>query len=386
MSKIDDSIIQETTKFQTLEYKLWRERFRRLIRFMHHTKVASDEGILYYVNPLQIMSLPLKTHFYSLPDSPEISVNDVDEYLSEIMFHSIVGDINDKTFRNAVSKGYPYSERGFAVFKDQGEINWLAMLSRCSSYKEDKMISIDTFVEDTIIGDRRFKTIAPPPGVGFDSIVSPVLGMAVYLSHIFSFIIRNPVYPITDSSYYWNLIKNKFGRLEQIEEISGFEKDKKHKISALGLTTLDIEIPNLSLKTFEEVLHIRNKLKDEISRFRFEMAKFSDFANSHFLSDDFLRECENIALFEIKPAISELERSLSLSRDNVILNTFKSIRSLKPIIPLVSTFLVGIPIQYALAITAGLIGVEAFLDYYFEKKEIRMSSGLSYLLDIKNKI
>lgn len=378
MSKIDEELIEETKKFDSLEYRLWRERFKRLRSFIEQTKVAHDEGILEYVNPRQVRSEPMITNLFSLPSVDQVTIEEVDDHIGEIIFRSIVTDLNDQKFRNLVKSDYPYSEPGFAVFKDQGEFNWLIQLSGCSHYKEDEMIFIDTFVAEN--------TIAPPPGVGFDSIVSPVLGMAVFLSHILAFCIQNPVYPVTDDLYYWKLLSHKFKRLSVNEKIRHYEEDKKLNISAIGLDVLDVELPRLALKSFEDILHIRHTSKDELIQFRLELAAFSNFSSSQIWSNDFLRECNDIAQFNVQPAINELQKSLSLSKDKVIIDAFKKLRTLSPVIPLVSTLIAGIPILYALAITAGLISVESFLDLYFERKKIRTSSGLSYILDLKKRV
>jgi hypothetical protein len=65
------------------------------------------------------------------------------------------------------------------------------MLARSSNFEEDRMINLYTPISDN--------KIIPPPGVGFDSIVSPCLGISVFLSYVLSFSLSNNVYPITDA-------------------------------------------------------------------------------------------------------------------------------------------------------------------------------------------
>ena len=92
-----------------------------------------------------------------------------------------------------------------------------------------------------------------------------------------------------------------------------------------------------------------------------------------------------MAALKVKPALRELTNSITESRYKVLLNVFKTIRSTKVAIPLVSSFLTGIPMIYGLGITAGLISVEAFLELYFNSKKIKASNGLSFLLGMKRK-
>jgi hypothetical protein len=105
MSRVDEKLIRQTEKFQTQEYVLWRERFRCLRRFIDQTKCAHDAGILIYVNPQQAMQLPNQTHFYSLPNVQEVPPLEVHDHLAEIIFHSVVADLNDASFRSIVKAG-----------------------------------------------------------------------------------------------------------------------------------------------------------------------------------------------------------------------------------------------------------------------------------------
>ena len=378
MSRIDEEVLRETERVQTQEYVLWRERFRRLRRFVEQTRTIHAANILVYVNPTQVMELPNTTHFYSLPGVRTVAVEEVEANLAEVVFHSIVADLNDTQFRSLVTKDYPYSPGGFAVFKDQGEINWLGMLSRSSNYDEDRMIHLATFVAEN--------TIAKPPGVGFDSIVSPVLGMAVLISHVLSFCIRNSVYPLTDSQFHQRLLTRKFERLADDPAMKRLQGDQRKEIAALGLEVLDLELPNLQAATFDEVLHIREKHRDQLSQFRLALAGFADFSSTQFWSSEFSRECSEIVALKVNPAIRDLRNTLDLSRDKVVVDAFKKIRTAQVAIPLVSTLLAGMPLVYALAISAGLISVESFLELYLERKRIRAGNSLNFLLDLKGKL
>jgi hypothetical protein len=400
MSRIDEKLIHDTEKFQTQEYKLWRERFRRLRRFIDQTKIAHDAGVLIYVNPLQAEQWPTKTHFYSLPNVQQVPILEVDEHLAEIVFHSIRSDLNDASFRSLVKAGYPYDPNGLAVFKDQGEINWLHMLSGASQHDEDRMVHLATYWRGGWRGtvarafgqyghERAFgpdDMVAPPPGVSFDSIVSPVLGMAVLISQVMSFCIRNPVYPITDSQFHWTLLANKFKRIAGHEDIKRIPPDKKRQIGALGIDVLDIELPALDDVSFEDILSMRAKLGDNLREFRVALAKFADFSSTEFWSEEFAQECRDIATLKVSPAVQELRKALDQSRDKVILEAFKKVRTAQAAIPLVATFLAGIPPIYALAISAGLITAEAFLELYFSMKGIRAGNSLTFLLDVKRRL
>lgn len=240
------------------------------------------------------------------------------------------------------------------------------------------MIRLATFIDDN--------TIAPPPGVGFDSIVSPVLGMAVLVSHVLSFCIRNPVYPVTDSLFHWKLLARKFERLADDPAIQGLRGDQRKKIAALGLEVLDLELPNLEASTFDEILHIRAKHSEQLGPFREAMAMFANFSSTNFWSREFAQECSDIAMLKVSPALRNLRSSLEQSRDKVVVEAFKKLRTAHVVIPLISTLLAGMPLIYGMAISAGLISAESFLELYIERKKIRTGNSLSFLMDVKSNL
>jgi hypothetical protein len=237
------------------------------------------------------------------------------------------------------------------------------------------MISLATYIDDN--------TIAPPPGVAFDSIVSPVLGMAVLVSHVMSFCIMNPVYPVTDSPFHWRLLARKFARLADDQAFKHAFTDRTLQIAALGLEVLDLELPHLNAASFDDILNIRERFGDRLKEFRLSLAEFANFSATQFWSSEFAKECSDIATLKVGPALRELQKSLEQSRDKVILDAFKKIRTAQAAIPLVATFLAGIPSVYALAISGGLITAEAFLEQYFARKSIKAGNSLSFLFDVK---
>jgi hypothetical protein len=369
-SKIDDGVIAGTERIQTIEFKLWRERFKRIRRFIQHTKILQDNELLLCVNPnTNMLGYQLRAvHNSFSEDTTAIPAEKAEDFSADILFYSTVSDLNDTTFRQLVAEDFPYRTPGFYLFKDQGEFNWLGSICRYSSYEEDK-------IENSGTG------LIP----AFETIVSPVVGMAVIMAHIVSFCMEYPVYPITDNPYYWKLLRRKFKRVADMPELKRFKTDTKLRISALGLELMNLELPRLAARSFDDVLYIRKKYAAQLTRFRTELASFANFAANQLWSEEFFEQCSEIVALRIIPAITELQRALTLSKDKVLVNAFKSARNLTPAIPLVSVLLPGFPILYALALAAGLFSIEVFLDLYFEEKKIKAGCGLSYLLDLKNK-
>jgi hypothetical protein len=54
-------------------------------------------------------------------------------------------------------------------------------------------------------------------------------------------------------------------------------------------------------------------------------------------------------------------------------------------VPIVATLFAGVPLPYVLAISAGLISLEALWEVQTEKKDLLTLSGLSFLIQVKQK-
>jgi hypothetical protein len=154
------------------------------------------------------------------------------------------------------------------------------------------------------------------------------------------------------------------------------------EIGAIGVKLLDIELPELDFRSFDDVLEIRTKFKNNLERFRIELAKFLQFFVIEPWDINFKSKCNEIIMCKIQPALQELRDEIDNSKDKIVLKILKDLRSFKPVIPLTGTYLSGIPIVYALAISSDLVGLETYLEYHFDTKKIK-KKGLSYILDLQ---
>jgi hypothetical protein len=196
---------------------------------------------------------------------------------------------------------------------------------------------------------------------------------------VLAFCLQNSVQPLTDNRRYWDLLNLKFKRLN----LPDLPALTNQRVGALGTEVLRLELPRLSFSSFEDVLSIRSKRKSELAQFRLALAKLLDTSSSGFMSDDLIRESNDIAIRKVHPALAELELSLKGTRDAAILKAFRDARVTAPI-PLVGALITGIPLIYSLAISAGLVTTDTFVEYYRSKKEIRGRNGLALLLDLQS--
>jgi hypothetical protein len=161
-----------------------------------------------------------------------------------------------------------------------------------------------------------------------------------------------------------------------------YKQNNKIKANFLAIETIKQNLPNFELESYEDILVLREKLKDQLEQFRTMMAKIAADIQSLPWDDDFQADLNRVIDRDINPVLLDLQKKLQSSTDRFILRVLKNVKSTKSIISFIATLFAGLPLPYAAAISAGVIGLDAAFNVYFENKEIRVNNGLSFLLDI----
>lgn len=200
--------------------------------------------------------------------------------------------------------------------------------------------------------------------------------------------------PFTDSEENSALLRQsienllKFGKesaafdtVESLARLSGHNSFPiQSKADTIGIQLISRELPNFELQSYDDILELRYKLREELGRFRLEMRQIAADITTNPWSEDFRQDIDRVIAKQLDPALAELRRKLSLSNDKFIQKLFKEIKSGKPTIPFVASLFTGFPLYASFLISAAIVGADILIDSYFEKREILESSGLSYLM------
>jgi len=152
---------------------------------------------------------------------------------------------------------------------------------------------------------------------------------------------------------------------------------------SLAFDALKFSLPNPDLLSFEEILELKLKLKDELGLF-YQTINSIEVKNKQLFNTD-MQNNEYQALFyeEIQKPLSELEIKMKNLNSKTFRNFIDKMQNPKTYVPLVGTVVASMPIQYSILCSLGMTVGQSYLEYKEEKREVS-NNGLYFLLKMKN--
>ena len=92
------------------------------------------------------------------------------------------------------------------------------------------------------------------------------------------------------------------------------------------------------------------------------------------------KEIERIIAAEINPAVEDLKAKIKGAKRGLVSKALIGARV--GAIPIAATVLAGMPLPYILALSAGLISIEALWDVECARRDAADQNGLSFLLRV----
>jgi hypothetical protein len=325
------------------------ELTERILRFYDETLELRRVGLL-----------------HSLPPS---------DNLSDAFYEAIEQDLGDPSFMELVRRSnlHPFlvGRSKFILLGDSKETREL--LNR---YLENE--EVGKFVKHYYrhYGDH-------PMGQGFGFIrLSPELGASILLNHTIAACHKYDLVPFTDKSVYQNFLLNKFQRVSRSKLIADYKRQLRITSSVLARRVMELHLPKLELRSFEDVLELKRRMAGELERFRYEMTKFAAEVQATPLDESYEKEIERVIAAKINPAKADVEAKLRGVDRKFAVRIIKGAKA--GTVPIIATLFAGIPLPYVLALSAGVITLEALWEARVERKEITNANGLSFLFEVRD--
>lgn len=178
------------------------------------------------------------------------------------------------------------------------------------------------------------------------------------------------------SSNNLNILFKKF-----IKEISKSEANTNipGRNRSLALDAFKLGLPNPDLLSFDDILELKIRLKDELNLFK-QTINSIEIKNKELLTSDVLdEEYQNMVFIEIQKPLSELKNKIINLNSRTFRKFIERMQNPKTYAPLIGTVVAGLPLQYALLSSLGLTTGVSYLEYKEEKRELQ-SNGLYFLL------
>lgn len=159
---------------------------------------------------------------------------------------------------------------------------------------------------------------------------------------------------------------------------------KQHAIATEVMRTT---LPNVRVRHPEQILSLRQELKDELERLRAELGRLSAMVSSCPWEPEFQREVERLIAKEVVPAVAELNSRLSHPSKRIIKHLVSDWKTIVAgtAVPLSAFIVTGANLPWAIlgAVSAGL-GLAA-LKAKVEEWAIETESAVTYLFEARKK-
>lgn len=354
-------------------------RHARITRFMDKIALLRKEGLVELVNPRENLLDPPYwcpkekdpypwMHInadYEATVKQGVELEHIEDYKPHILYGSILSDLRDKQFRKVADK---LGSDRVIVYKGQAEQNWLAALGGVSGFSKDEWQHFPSLV----------------CYFGFSGTVSTAMWAALVVNHALLTAHKYELIPATPNPIFYELSQSKLRRLRVLSQGPQFRQrypcHPEYEAGFSGFTLAACTLPNLEIKSFEDVLELRLALHDELIAFREQMVSFAERVRVESWEPHFQSEIEYVVKHRIQPAVNDLQRKLEGTSKDVSLQAMKNVASAPTGLSILATIWAGMPPLIVMAVTAGLVSVETALGYHFERRKILQNNGLSLLL------
>ena len=182
----------------------------------------------------------------------EINLSTITDYTPHLLFGNILEDLRDKEFRSIVKENFTCDT--VTMYKGQAETNWFETLSGGEDIIE--LVPSDYFE------------------FGFCSHISSTMWASLLINHTLISSLRKKAVPTCSHPTMQRLLNRKMSR--SYEKLAAVDTDTFHGTKDVSPFNLVLEnLPNFELKSFEDIIETREKLKDELSEFRQNMCRFT---------------------------------------------------------------------------------------------------------------
>lgn len=152
---------------------------------------------------------------------------------------------------------------------------------------------------------------------------------------------------------------------------------------SLALDALKINLPNPDILSFDDILELKLRLKDELGLF-YQTINAIEVKNKQLYNTN-LKENEYQSIFfsEIQKPLTDLENKMKNLNSKTFRKFIEKMQNPKTYVPLIGTVVASMPIHYAVLSSLGFAAGMTYLEYKEEKRELE-NNGLYFLLKLRN--
>ena len=264
----------------------------------------------------------------------------------------ITADMDDPEFRQIVESGW--QSPVFVASKKMEPLLPLVGQSRPDGRELTRRLHIRSRYAN-ISGDDKAELFSPR-SYGVKE-VEPTLAASILLNHAFLLSEAHNLVPFTDDPMCTRLMQRKLQRIAALPGYQDFRRTFDIGSAHLSMRVLEEYLPRFAFKDVDDLLLAREKLSEQLSRFRQAMAALAAEIEASPYDADFGRHVERILASKVRPAITALENEIRTSRDGFVTRVIRNAQV--GTVPVVGSIFAGLPASVVIAISAGILTFEA---------------------------
>ena len=161
------------------------------------------------------------------------------------------------------------------------------------------------------------------------------------------------------------------------------EAFKNYSTPRFAADVLEAGFINTSGLGCDEILEARLKLRDELGAFRQELKVLEYEFSKEFGIEKVYREGREIAKIKLSRPVRELESKIKSGQIHVLRRLLDELQKPGAYVPVLGSFFAGLPLDVALALSAGIVSLKAALEAAEEHAKLA-SNGLFYLVKLSS--
>jgi hypothetical protein len=187
--------------------------------------------------------------------------------------------------------------------------------------------------------------------------------------------------PISNSNIITSYLNYTYNN-KRFDEFSKYIKKTANITPQIAQNIFELTLFDVSKFTFEEILEIKYKLRDELERFRTDLSLITHNIQNEYEDTTIVNNLKEIVKSRILPSVNELEDKIKNSRIQLLVRLFEALKNPTAYVPFLGTTFHMIPVQLAFFLSLGLISFDTAIEYIAERKQLT-NNGLYYLIKLK---
>lgn len=144
---------------------------------------------------------------------------------------------------------------------------------------------------------------------------------------------------------------------------------------------ISMALPSVDMLSFEDILDLKLKLKDELDQFSDAVKNIERKYRNETIDDLQAIDYETIFKLDIQQPYNDLQNKIKSLNGRTFLSFIDKAKDIKSYTPILGSVFASIPLKYMFLLSLGVISAETYMEYRLNKSELN-NNGFNYLVKL----